>query len=85
MIKRLKLWFWVLAVSFTQSVFNTFGAGLWWVLTGRGSAPNPDEPLSSRVGRNAIAGKKWALFAEKVIDDIFGKDHCRNSFLDGMS
>lgn len=40
---------------------------------------NPDETISSRVGRNAIAGKKWALIAEKVINALFWfqPNHCR--------
>ena len=45
---------------------------------------DPDETISSRVGRNAVAGKWWALIAERVIDFIawrvFGQyDHCRRS------
>jgi hypothetical protein len=44
---------------------------------------SPDETISSRVGRNAIQGKKWALIAEKVINWIFWdlvkeENHCRN-------
>ena len=79
MTQRLRTWLWMLAICFTQAVFNTFGAGLWWVLTGRGDCPDPDEPLSARVGRNAVAGKRWALLAERLIDGIFGKGHCRSS------
>ena len=45
---------------------------------------DPDETISSRVGRNAVAGKWWALVAEKAIDFIawrvFGqRGHCRSS------
>jgi hypothetical protein len=38
-----------------------------------------DETISSRVGRNAIAGKKWALITEKVINALFWfqPNHCR--------
>ncbi len=79
MWKRFKLWLWLFAVAFTQGVFNTTFAGLWWVITGRGSPPNPDEPLSSRIGRNAVKGKRWALWAERVVDGILGKGHCRAS------
>jgi hypothetical protein len=41
----------------------------------------PDETISSRVGRNAAAGKKWALIAEKVINALFWFDpnHCRDA------
>lgn len=45
---------------------------------------NPDETVSSRVGKNAIAGKWWALVAEKVINwtawHVFhDPDHCRRA------
>ena len=82
MLRRLKRWAYLFAVAFTQGVFNTTLAGLWWAITGRGQEPDPDEPLSSRVGRNAIAGKWWALIAERVIDGVLGEDHCRLSALD---
>lgn len=42
---------------------------------------NPDETVSSRVGRGAIKGSKLALVLEKLINSIFnllGDDnHCR--------
>lgn len=43
---------------------------------------NPDETISSAVGRKAIAGRKWALVAERVIDALFralgdAPGHCR--------
>ena len=76
---RFKRWFYLFAVALTQGIINTTLAGLWWVITGNGQEPDPDEPFSSRVGRNAIAGKRWALAAEKVVDSIFGAGHCRAS------
>lgn len=79
MMQRFKQWAWLFAIAITQGVFNTTGAGLWWVLTGRGSAPDPDEPLSARVGRAAIKGKAWGLWAERIIDGMFGAGHCRAS------
>jgi hypothetical protein len=41
---------------------------------------NPDETISSAVGRKAIEGRKWALIAEKVINALFWFDpnHCRS-------
>lgn len=47
-----------------------------------GAVPNPDETISSKVGRNAIAGKRWALLCEKFIDWLFyrltgERGHCR--------
>ena len=38
-----------------------------------------DETISSRVGRNAIAGKLWALVLERLIDAIVGNGHCRDA------
>lgn len=43
---------------------------------------NEDETISSRVGRNAVEGKRWALIAEKVINALFEflgapPGHCR--------
>jgi hypothetical protein len=79
MLARFRHWLWLLAVTLTQGVINTLLAGLWWVLTGRGIAPDPDEAFSSRVGRYAMQGSKWALIAERLIDGLFGRGHCRAS------
>lgn len=43
---------------------------------------NPDETISSAVGRKAMAGKRWALRAERAIDALFvalgsKPGHCR--------
>ena len=32
---------------------------------------NPDETISSAVGRRAIRGKRWARWAEQAIDALF--------------
>ncbi len=79
---RLGRWAYLVAIALTQGVVNTVLAGLWWVITGRGDQPDPDEPFSSRVGRNAIAGKRWALIAERLIDGLLGAGHCRASARD---
>jgi hypothetical protein len=79
MFNRFKLWLFLFGVAFTQGVFNTTLAGLYWVITGDGLPPDPDEPLSSRVGRYSMEGRRWAIGAEKIIDGIFGKGHCRAS------
>lgn len=79
---RFARWVYLFAVALTQGIVNTTIAGLWWVITGRGQEPDPDEPFSSRVGRNAIAGKRWALIAERIVDGIFGAGHCRASAAD---
>lgn len=79
MWNRFKRWAYLFGIALTQGIVNTTLAGLWWVITGHGQEPDPDEPFSSRVGRNAIAGKRWALVAEWLIDGVLGKDHCRLS------
>lgn len=81
MIARLRAFAWLLLVSLDQ-LAHVAAFGAWWALTGRGSRPRADETISSRVGRNAIAGKRWALAAEWLIDGLFwlaaGKGgHCR--------
>jgi hypothetical protein len=40
---------------------------------------NEDETISSRVGRHAVAGDRWALAAEVVIDAVLGTGHCRRA------
>lgn len=59
------------------SIWN--GLFLFGIVAAR---PNPDETISSIVGRNAIAGRRWALIAEAMIDAIFARltgetGHCR--------
>ena len=46
--------------------------------------PSADETISSYVGRGAIAGRRWALIAERIIDLLFvqlGEEpgHCRRN------
>ena len=79
MLGRLTEWLWAVLVGFSRYVVNTIVAGLFWVVTGRGKLTRGDETFSSRVGRNAIQGKRWALLAEKIIDGFLGERHCRRS------
>lgn len=74
MARWLKAWR-VFLVAFDQLVcvwLRCWG----FVFAGRGE-PDPDETISSWVGRNAVAGERWALTAEKVIDALLGAGHCR--------
>ena len=49
--------------------------------------PNADETISSHIGRSAMAGKRWALLLEPVVNRIFfwqrdgaGRlNHCRHA------
>lgn len=79
MLARFRAWLWITGTALSQAVFNTGIAGFWWVITGRGVAPDPDEPLSARIGRAAVKGKLWGLLAEQAVDAIFGAGHCRRS------
>lgn len=47
-------------------------------------AGDPDETISSRVGRASRAGKRWARIAERIIDRLFmwlgeAPGHCGRS------
>lgn len=74
---RFRTWLHDMLVSLDQ------GAGCWirgwWFVWVGGEPPDPDETVSSWVGRHAIAGNTWALVAEKLIDAIMGAGHCRAS------
>jgi hypothetical protein len=51
----------------------------FYILFGWGGKPSADQTVSAFVGINAIAGKGWALRAEKLIDAIMGPGHCRGA------
>lgn len=51
----------------------------WFFVWFNAEQPSPDETVSSWVGRGAVAGKRWALIAEKLIDLFWGAGHCRKA------
>lgn len=51
----------------------------WLFVWGNAERPDPDETISSWVGRGAVSGKHAFLIAESVIDFFFGKGHCRKA------
>jgi hypothetical protein len=53
--------------------------GWSYVWFGIGELPSADETISAWVGRNAIAGNRIALIAEKFIDFLMGAGHCRGA------
>jgi hypothetical protein len=78
---HLWLWQWLLAVDQLLGVAVSL---FTYVIMGRGHVWDADETISSRVGRGAIKGKRWALILERVIDScahaISGEvNHCRCS------
>lgn len=77
MVGRLTEWLVLLLVAADQFV-QVLASGIGFVLFG-GDAPDPDETISSRVGRAALAGKAWGKVLETIIDGIFGAGHCRRS------
>ena len=37
---------------------------------------DPRMSISERTGLAAMAGKRWGMLAEKLIDAVFGEGHC---------
>lgn len=81
MIKRVQRWLFELLVSLDQ-LFHVILGGPKFIIFD-GPCPNADETISSKVGRQAVKGKKWALFVEPIINILFRplgqKNHCRDA------
>lgn len=80
MTRRLKSWLIVLFVAADQ-LAHMLLAGPKYVLFG-GQRPDPDETISGKVGRRAIAGARWALVCEIIINAVIRlltgeRNHCR--------
>lgn len=80
MIRRLLAWLRELLIALDQLAHVVLGGPKYWIVGG--PVPSADETISSKVGRMAIRGKRWALVAERVIDWLFellGEQpgHCR--------
>lgn len=74
---------WELFASLSQLLHLIVGGALHVLVPGK-PMPNRDETTSSRVGRAALKGKRWALIAEAVIDWAairLGEEpgHCRRN------
>lgn len=75
---RFSLWLDRFLVGLDQ-LFAVWFRG-WFYVWGGGELPSADETLSAWVGRSAVAGKPWALRAEKIIDKIMlAPGHCRRA------
>lgn len=48
-----------------------------YIVTGI-NAPTAHETVSEWVGKSAASGQEWAIEAAKLLDSIFGKNHCAN-------
>lgn len=80
MRRRLCRWLHELLISLDQLLHVILG-GPKYLFRG-GPCPSADETISSKVGRQATAGKRWALVCERAIDWLFrqlGEEpgHCR--------
>ncbi|GFK95435.1 hypothetical protein NNJEOMEG_03298 [Fundidesulfovibrio magnetotacticus] len=63
---RIRRYFWNVLLGLDQFLS---------VLTGG----DPDETVSSRVGKAAVAGSRMGLALEWCLDHVFGAGHCRSS------
>jgi hypothetical protein len=72
---RLTLWLYQIVISIDQLAHVVCGGPKYLAMGG--PCPSADETISSKVGRSAIAGKKWALITEVVINALLGPNHCR--------
>lgn len=84
-VRRLALLIFVLLVSLDQLLHVLVTAPFYMI--GVTDLPNPDETVSSRVGRHAVKGEPWAYVAEWLINWLFfwqvdengRRNHCRRS------
>jgi hypothetical protein len=88
MLRRLRRWLLELLISLDQLLHVVLG-GPKYLLRG-GPCPSADETISSKVGRQAVRGRRWALLAEVPIDALFRllgeRGHCRRRIeLDELS
>lgn len=80
MTARLRLWLLTMLIAVDQ-LAHVLLAGPKYIIAG-GPRPNPDETISSKVGRMAIRGRRWARACEWIIDGFFRlltgqRGHCR--------
>ncbi|MBB5987442.1 hypothetical protein [Sphingobium lignivorans] len=82
MIARTLNWLHVMLIALDR-LAQTIIFGLPYML-GLGPKPMAKDSISAVVGRSAIAGRRWALIAERIIDWIFERlgeppGHCRRA------
>lgn len=79
--QRLGLWWWQKLICWDQGWLLNLKFP-FFVILGRGRAPNADETISSYVGYAALKRKRWALLCQRFIDLLFSpfeKQHCLNA------
>ena len=79
---RLRLGFLQVLIAIDQLAYVLIAVPIY--IVAGGPCPSADETISSRVGRAAVAGQRWGLVLEAVIDRLFrllgeAPGHCRRN------
>ena len=68
---------------------QTLIVGPWWLLTGSGRRPDPNETISGLLGRHAAWNWAWAKALALLVDALFfvltlgmETNHCERVFID---
>ncbi len=70
MIKKFWLGIRVLLIAIDQLFFTVFGVFAYWMRLMK-RPPNPDDTISSHIGKRHKAGKAWAKLAMPLVDGLF--------------
>ncbi len=87
MLKKFWLGVRSLLIAIDQLFFTILGLIVYWC-GGMKNPPNPDDTISSHIGKRHRAGKAWAKLAMPLVDGLFffpeGKrmGHCYRSIED---
>lgn len=73
---RFKVWLWELLRALSQ-LLSVWVRGWRWVWWGDCLPPDSNLTTSAWVGQAAIDGFKWGRLAERHIDAVFGRGHCK--------
>jgi hypothetical protein len=81
---RLKAWLHAWLIALDQFAYVTLAAPKYLLLGG--PTPSPYETISSKCGRMAAKGRRWAIVAAALIDRLFEllgapPGHCARSIV----
>jgi hypothetical protein len=84
MMNRFQLWLRAWAIALDQLLYVWLAAPKYLIVGG--SVPSPYETISSKIGRMANRGHRWALILQPVIDRLFmlfgsPAGHCQRSIV----
>jgi len=68
-VKRIKAWLHAWLIGLDQFAYVTLAAPKYLIIGG--PCPSPYETISSKCGRMAAKGRRWAVFAARLIDTLF--------------